>query len=99
MERQDKKKYEEYEALIRILSTDIPENISVYAGLTRIKGISWSFSNSICHALKIDKKKKIKELSKEETDKISKFIKEPNLPEFILNRRKDLETGINRHLI
>ena len=34
-------------------------------------------------------------------DKIKKiidFIKNPNLPEFILNRRRDFETGEDKHL-
>ena len=36
------------ETLIRILSTDIPGDFTVYHGLTRIKGISWAFANAIC---------------------------------------------------
>ena len=87
------------ENLIRILATDIPGNMRVYAGLRKIKGVSWSFSNAVCNVLKIDKKKKISELTKEEIDKISEFIKNPKLPEFLLNRRKDFETGKNMHLI
>ncbi len=61
------------ESLIRILSTDIPGNKKVYPGLTRIKGISWAFSNAICLSLKIDKNRKMSSLSKEE---ISCVIKE-----------------------
>jgi len=85
--------------LVRILSTDIPGDKRVLAGLTRIKGISWTFSNAVCSALKIDKNKKIKDLTKEEISKISSFMARPKLPEFILNRRKDIETGENKHLI
>jgi small subunit ribosomal protein S13 len=86
------------ESLIRILSTDIPGNKKIYAGLTRIKGISWSFSNALCNCLKIDKNKKVSELSKQEIEKISEFIKNPKLPEYILNRRRDFETGKTLHL-
>jgi len=87
------------ETLIRILSTDIPGNKSVYAGLTRVKGISWSFSNAICNVLRINKKKKIKELTDNEIEKITEFIKNPKVPSFILNRRKDFDTGEDKHLI
>ena len=45
------------EKLIRILSKDIPGKMTVYSGLTRIKGISWGFSNALCKNLKIDKNK------------------------------------------
>lgn len=88
----------EEENLIRILSTDIPTSKSVYAGLTRIKGVSWSFSNAVCKRLSIGNKK-IYELTEEEIEKISEFIKKPDLPEFMLNRRKDFETGKSEHLI
>ena len=86
------------ESLIRILSTDIPGNKNVYSGLTRIKGISWNFSNAICSILGINKNKKIQELTPGEIEKISEFIRNPKLPEFILNRRKDLDDGKNKHL-
>lgn len=87
------------ESLIRILSTDIPGNKNIFAGLTRIKGVSWSFSNAVCSVLGIERNKKISSLNEEEIKKISEFIKNPRLPEFLLNRRKDIETGKSHHLI
>jgi len=98
MEEKFKKPMKEEETLIRILSTDIPGNMSIYSGLTRIKGVSWSFSNAICAIVKIDKNKKIFELSEEEIKKISDFIKNPKVPEFIVNRRKDFDTGESEHV-
>lgn len=87
------------EKLIRILSTDIPGDKGIYAGLTRIKGVSWGFSHAICAVLHLDKNKKISSLSKEEIEKISAFIKSPEIPGFLLNRRFDIESGKNMHLI
>lgn len=84
--------------VVRILSKDIEGNESVYSGLTKIKGISWSFSNAICNTLKIDKKRKIGSLSPEEIKKIEEFTKNPNVPDFLKNRRADRETGENKHL-
>ena len=88
----------EEEMLIRILATDIPGSKTLLAGLTRIKGVSWAFANGICNVLKLDKDKKVGKLSKEEIEKISKFIQKPELPDFMLNRRKDLESGENKHI-
>jgi len=85
--------------IIRIVSTDVPSDMTVYAGLTKIKGVSWSFSNAICYILKIDKKKKVSSLTPEELARIIDFIKHPKVPEWLLNRRKDLETGENQHLL
>jgi len=86
------------ESLIRILSTDIPGSRNIYTGLTRIKGVSWGFSNAICFKLGIDKNRKISSLNQEEIANISEFIKNPSLPEFMLNRRKDFETGKTTHI-
>ena len=86
------------ERLVRILSEDIEGNMAVYAGLTKIKGVSWGFANAICKKLGLDKSRLIGSLSPEEIKKISDFIKNPQIPLFLLNRRKDFETGHDRHL-
>ncbi len=87
------------ESLVRVLSTDLPGNKKIFVGLTRIKGVSWSFANAACRILKIDKNRKISELTKQEIDKLSEFIKNPGMPEYLLNRRKDRESGKNSHII
>ena len=66
--------------IIRILSTDIEGKMKIFPGLTKIKGISWSFSNAICKILKIDKNRKIGSLNDEEIKKILEFIKNPSVP-------------------
>lgn len=93
----EEKKYEE--KVVRILSEDIEGNAKIYVGLTKIKGISWSLSNAICNILKIDKNRKIGSLTNEEIKKITEFLKKPQLPNFVFNRRFDLETGENKHLV
>tara|TARA_Y100000310_G_C20158837_1_gene568190 strand:+ start:33 stop:548 length:516 start_codon:yes stop_codon:yes gene_type:complete len=93
--RPEKKDFGE---IIRIMQTDIPGGKQIYPGLTRIKGVSWSLSNATCNQLKIDKKRKISSLTEEEIKKIQEFIKNPQVPKFMLNRRKDLDTGEDMHL-
>jgi len=83
--------------LIRILSKDIPGDKKVLIGLTMIKGISWAFSNAICKKLKIKEEKRISELSEKEIETLSEFIKHPELPVFLLNRRRDLDSGDDLH--
>lgn len=84
--------------LIRILSKDIPGNKKLHIGIMAIKGISWAFANAMCKKLQLDRNKKIEELSEDEIKKISEFIKNPQLPVFLLNRRKEFDTGTNKHL-
>jgi len=85
--------------IVRILSKDIEGNTKIYSGLTKVKGISWSLANAICESLKIDKNKKIGALTKEEIEKLTKFMENPKIPKFLKNRRQDLETGSDKHII
>jgi small subunit ribosomal protein S13 len=87
------------ETLFRIMGTDIPGGLSIYAGLTKIKGISWSMSNAICKLLGIPKNKKVSTLSEKESESISEIIKSKKFPSFLLNRKKDPESGQDRHII
>lgn len=89
---------ERHEMLVRIMSTDINGERNIYAGLTRIKGVSFAMSNAVCHILNLDKKRKIKSLTKDEIEKITETIKNPKVPVFLLNRRFDFETGENKHI-
>ncbi len=98
----DKKQMREttpnYVSLVRIMQTDIPGNKNTLTGLTYIKGVSWSFSNAMCKILELDPNKKISELKEQDIEKIIKYLANPHsLPKFLLNRRKDFETGQDGH--
>lgn len=100
-EKKELRKEFRQENLTRIMGTDIPSNLSVYAGLTKIKGISWALSAAICKNVNMDKNKKVSTLNESELDKITAYIKglSSQLPSWLLNRRKDVETGQDKHLI
>ncbi len=84
--------------IVRILSKDIEGSAKLYPSLTKIKGVSWSFANAVCKKLGIDKTKKIGELTPEEIKSIETFVKNPDLPSYLVNRRNDLDTGEDKHL-
>ncbi len=92
-----KKQEEESEVLVRILGYDVSGSKNIYAGLTNIKGISWSISNAVCIKLGLEKTKRIGELTKEEIQKIEAFIRELPIPDFLKNRKFDPETGETKH--
>ncbi len=87
------------EAIIRIFDQDIPVNKNIYVGLTKIKGVSWAVSNAICVKLGLDKRMKVEELDKETITKIEKMLSNLEIPDFLKNRKYDLETGENKHLL
>jgi len=96
--RKLQEKHLEAATIIRILSKDIDGGKKLFSGIMAIKGVSWAFSNALCKKLNLDKNKRIQDLTKEEIGKIEKFMHNPELPVFLLNRRKDLDTGDNKHL-
>ena len=85
--------------IVRIVQTDIPGHKKVLVGLTYIKGISWAISNAMCKILKLDTNKIVSELDDNEKNKIIEFLKNPKLPSFLYNRRRDFESGEDSHLI
>ena len=85
--------------IVRILQTDVPGDRNVYTGLTRIKGVSWAISNATCILMKLDKKRKIESLSKDEILKIEEFLKAGKFAKFLLNRRNDFTTGKDSHML
>lgn len=99
MEQKTNQEKKHEERIIRILSKDIEGGMKIYPGLTKIKGVSWGLSNAVCNALKIDKNKKIGSLTGEEIKEISEFVKNPKIPGYILNRRKDFNTGEDKQLV
>lgn len=97
IQKPQEKKQEE--RIVRIMSKDVDGGMTIYAGLTKIKGISWAISNAICKIMQIDKKKKIGSLTKEDIEKISQLIKSQKFPIHIFNRQSDFKTGENKHLV
>jgi len=98
MEQKMQTNKEMEERVVRILSKDVEGKMTLYSGLTKIKGVSWTLSNAVCKLLNLDKKRKIGSLTPEEIDKISKFLKNPPIPTYLFNRRDDFETGESKHL-
>ena len=94
-----KESMKDEERMIRLISRDIEGRVKIYAGLTKIKGVSWALSNAICKILKIDKNRKMGSLNDEELKKITEFVKNPKAPKHLLNRRNDFETGEDKHLV
>jgi small subunit ribosomal protein S13 len=96
-----KKKYmkkEEDVTLVRVLGKDIRGDIKIKSALTKINGISWAVSNAVCKILELDKEKRIQDFSKDELTRIEDFMKAPELPLFLKNRRNDFDSGDDLHM-
>jgi len=92
----------EYQHMIRILGNDIPGDKKMLVGLSQIKGVGYMFANTILSVLKINSNQRIGHLSTEHIKSIENIIKNPSaskFPSWFLNRRKDVETGEDKHLL
>ncbi|MGB0855521.1 MAG: 30S ribosomal protein S13 [Nitrosopumilus sp.] len=93
---------QEYRHIVRIVGNDIPGERKVLVGLTQIKGIGHNFATAVLDSLKIDTNSNIGNLTDDNVQAIEKLITDPvggNFPIWFLNRRKDIETGSNLHLL
>ncbi|MEM4181768.1 MAG: 30S ribosomal protein S13 [Candidatus Pacearchaeota archaeon] len=94
-----KEEKQQFKSLVRIANTDIDANSKVYKGLVSIKGISWAVSGALCHKIGLDRNKKVKDLTEDEIKKIEEYLEKGDIPVFLKNRKKDRETGEDKHLI
>lgn len=86
--------------LIRVANTDIKGKEHILTGLSKIYGISYSFSNAICNKLNLEKNRQIGTLADEEVKSIENLIKNPeSLPYFLFNRRRDPDSGKDTHIM
>jgi small subunit ribosomal protein S13 len=87
--------------VIRILGTDIRGEMKVVPGIAVIKGIGINMSSAMVNKLGLSRKKRMQDLNDDEIDRIEKAIANPEslgIPQWMFNRRKDLDTGKNLHL-
>ncbi|MBI4448004.1 30S ribosomal protein S13 [Candidatus Woesearchaeota archaeon] len=92
---------EQIRQMVRILNSDIAGAEPIEAALRNIKGIGFSFSSAACNIFGCDKRKKIGLFTDEEIKKFEDIIKNPTkygIPTWMLNRRKDYDTGKDLHL-
>lgn len=93
---------QEYRHIVRIVGNDIPGEKKILIGLSQIRGIGYNFATAILDTLKINSNTNIGYLSEEQVKSIEQILQNPsaaNFPAWFLNRRKDTETGEDKHLL
>lgn len=93
---------QEYRHIVRIIGNDIPGERKVSVGLTKIRGIGYNFATAILDTLKIDPQMSIGFLTESQVQSIEELLKDPlakKFPKWFINRRKDIETGKDVHLL
>lgn len=93
---------EEFRHILRIIDTDVDGTLKAPYALKKIKGISLSLANAILKKAGVDPNIRAGLLTEANIEKIEEIIKDPTkhgIPNWLLNKRKDVETGEDKHLI
>ena len=92
----------EFQHIIRFAGTDIEGTQPVTYALTSVKGVGIKLANAIVEKAGIDPATRMGLLSSAEVEKLEEIVANPvkyDIPIWLLNRRKDLETGKDIHLL
>ena len=92
----------EFQHIIRFAGTDINGTQPVTYALINVKGVGIRLANAIIEKSGISPEARMGFLSSSEVEKIEDILQDPlnyGIPKWLLNRRKDKETGKNLHLL
>jgi small subunit ribosomal protein S13 len=91
----------DFKYIVRLSNTDINGEKNVIYGITTVKGIGLHMASLITDKTGINRYMKIGDLSDEQIEKLQNAIDNisQNAPKWMLNHRKDYDTGKNIHLI
>ena len=87
---------EKFQHILRVLNTNIDGRRKVGYALTSIKGIAHRFAHVAVRKADIDASKRAGELTEEEVERIITIINNPRqykIPDWFLNRQKDIKDG------
>lgn len=91
-----------FKHIIRVGQVDLAGDKPIRIALKKIKGVGFNLASVICNLTNIDLGKKAGELSEDEVKKINDLLANPQekgIPVWLLNRRRDYDTGEDKHLL
>jgi len=86
----------EFQHILRVLNTNIEGKRKTMFAITKITGVGKRFSNLICKKAEVEVDRRAGTLSNEEIEKLVAIINNPRqfkMPDWFLNRQKDITTG------
>jgi small subunit ribosomal protein S13 len=93
---------EEFKHIVRIAGKDLSGERQIQLALSDLKGASVNYARAVAYVAKVNPFEKLGNLTKEQIELLEKILKNPSehgIPSWMLNRRKDYETGKDLHLI
>jgi|SRR3989344_1425413 len=93
---------ENFRHIVRIVNTDVKGEVKLATALRRIQGVGFSYSNAVLKTLNMDENKQIGYIPETDLKKVEEVILNPskyNIPSWMFNRRKDFDTGNDKHIL
>ena len=93
---------QEFRHIVRVAGRDLDGTKKVVPAISEIKGVGESYANAMVSVLKIDHKSRLGQLNDRQLQQVESALKDPaslGLPVWLLNRRKDVDSGTNLHRI
>ena len=91
----------DFKYIIRVAETDLDGTKQLRNSLRKIKGVSFAIANALCNISELDGEQKTGDMSDAQIKQLSETIKQMDatFPDWLMNRRKDRETGKNTHAV
>ena len=92
----------EYKHILRIAGKDVEGSKKLIVAISEVKGVGYNFAQVLTQSLNINPNIRVGFLTDGEIREIERAIADPKvaaLPEWYLNRRKDMDSGTTHHLI
>ncbi len=86
----------EFQHILRVLNTNIDGKRKSMFAMTKIIGVGKRFSNILCKKAEVDVDRRAGTMSNEEIEKLVAIINNPKqfkVPDWFVNRRRDVVTG------
>ncbi len=100
------KKRTDVRYIVRIAESDLNGELPVYMSLTKIKGISQRFAEAVAKTFEKETgfpyNEELGKLKEEQDKMLENIILNPvkhGIPAWLANRRKDFDSGENKHLV
>jgi small subunit ribosomal protein S13 len=92
----------EYKHILRIAGKDIEGGKKLIVALSEIKGVGYNFAQVLIQSLNINPNMRVGFLTESDIHEIEQAISNParaGIPQWYLNRRKNMDDGSNNHMI
>ena len=92
----------EYKHILRIAGKDIEGGKKLIVALSEIKGVGYNFAQVLIQSLNMNPNMRVGFLTENDIHEIEQAISNPakaGIPQWYLNRRKNMDDGSNNHMI